>query len=276
MTTPLELKFIMIDKNQGVAAGTSDVEDHTIVFNVPTITGLVQQTFGVEIMISWEGIPNITKYEWYSQGVGTSTNPNEITPNAQGNLEPELVGYPAAQIGGGEFGVRGVYVDGDNVFVGDYATIQLPSPPALPITLSFRLANASSPPQDQPANGAILAGKLFNGVDYGSSILPLPNALGQINANDNFIGYNYSYSNSQFDLLIKSSAGLSAFQSLKFTNSNNEELTYDYADATSSSNTQIGWQYSGENIPEGLKEFWEEGFGQDGSVQDITLEVITA
>ena len=40
MTTPLELKFIMIDKNQGVAAGTSDVEDHTIPFNVPTITGL--------------------------------------------------------------------------------------------------------------------------------------------------------------------------------------------------------------------------------------------
>ena len=120
MTTPLELKFIMIDKNQGVAAGTSDVEDHTIVFNVPTITGLVQQTFGVEIMISWEGIPNITKYEWYSQGVTSTTN--FITGNPP---DPSLIGA-VAEIGSGEFGVRGVYVDanGDD-FVGDYTTILL-------------------------------------------------------------------------------------------------------------------------------------------------------
>ena len=274
MTTPLELKFIMINKNQGVAAGTSDVKDHTIVYNVPTITGLSFQELGLEIMISWNGISNITKYEWYSQGVGTSTNPNEITPDAQGILEPSLVGYAAAEIGGGEFGVRGVYVDGDNVFEGEYAKIELPSPPALSITLSFQLASGDTLENaTNTTNGVIVAGKLSSGANFGSSILPLPNALGQIDANNNYIRYAYSYSNSQFTLTVNASAGLSTFQSLKFTNSGNDELTYDYADATSS-NTQIEWIFNNANeggIPEGLEDFWENGYGEN-----ITLEVITA
>ena len=105
-------------------------------------------------------------------------------------------------------------------------------------------------------------------------IEPLPNDLGQINANNNNIQYTYDYSNSQYILTVNASEGLSTFESLKLTNDDGDELTYDYADATSSSNTEIVWTFNNSNeggIPEGLKEFWESGYGEN-----ITLEVITS
>ena len=107
-------------------------------------------------------------------------------------------------IGEGQFGIRGEYVSGnEEPIVGEYATIDLPSPPALPITLSFQLASGA-PPEDEPANGANTAGKLSNGVSFGSSIIPLLTLTNQTDAGNNFIGYNYSYSNNQFALLVKS------------------------------------------------------------------------
>lgn len=149
----------------------------------------------------------------------------------------------------------------------------IPSPPTASITLSFQLASGSTLENvTNTTSGIIVAGKLSSGANFESSISPLPNALGQIDDNNNYIRYNYSYSSNQFTLTVNASAGLPTFVSLKFTNNGNDELTYDYADATSNLGTQIEWIFNDTGgIPEGLEDFWENGYAGN-----ITLEVITA